>query len=148
MFQRPSKVHKYQYTQHTLFFLFFWFFNFLILIFYFYEKQIKQIWKQPKQKHERKQTKHKTRCICMRRRVREKDHSKEITPMFWRRNSNYLLSKGLMNKSAFWSSVWMNLRVRVPLSTSSRMKWCPISMCLDRECWTRFLEILMALVLS
>ena len=33
-------------------------------------------------------------------------------------------------------------------STSSLIKWCRMSMCLVLECWTGFLEILMALVLS
>ena len=37
LFQKPSKVHKYQYTQTHIVFVFFWFFIFL-----FYEKQPKK----------------------------------------------------------------------------------------------------------
>ena len=79
---------------------------------------------------------------------REENHSKETTPRFWRRNSKFLQSKGFMKRSAFWSSVWMNSRVRMSSSTNSWIKWCQIAMCLVRECWTEFLEMLMALVLS
>ena len=39
-------------------------------------------------------------------------------------------------------------RVRMPSLTKSRMKWCLISICLVQECWTGFLEMLMALILS
>ena len=62
--------------------------------------------------------------------------------------SNHYVFSFLVNKSVFWSLVWMNSRVRVPSSTSSRMKWYRIIMCLVWECWTGFLEMLMALVLS
>ena len=63
------------------------------------------------------------------------------------KNSKHLLSRGLVNKLTFWSSVWMNSRVSVPTSISSRMNWCHISICFVREFWTWFLEMLMALVL-
>ena len=82
--------------------------------------------------------------------MREKgeNYVKEITPMFWCKNSNWRSFKGFMKRLAFWSSVLMNLRVRMPYLTNSQMKWCQISTCLVRECWTGFLEILVALVLS
>ena len=44
---------------------------------------------------------HKTRCKCMRKEEEKINQSIEITPMFWQRNSNRLLSRGLVNKLAF-----------------------------------------------
>ena len=101
--QRPSKVHKYQCTQtHT----FFYFSPFL-----FKKKKSKQTNEVSK-----------LNAYAWRRGKTKKDQSMDITPMFWRKNSKHQPSRGLVNKSVFWSLVWMNSIVRVPSSTNSRMK--------------------------
>ena len=58
-------------------------------------------------------------------RERERDQSMYITPMFWRKNSKRLPSRGFVNKSTFWSSMWMNSRVRVlGLVPLNPIVWC------------------------
>ena len=82
---------------------------FLILqffIFYFYVKQNKTKLKTNKQKHVNIQS-IKLDANAWERRRKRRDHFIEITPMFWRKNSKRLLSRGLVNKLAFSSLVWM-----------------------------------------
>ena len=74
--------------------------------------------------------------------------STQIMPMDILRVLNLSLSKGLVNKSASWFLVGICSRVTIECSTRSLMKWYLISMCFVCECWTGFLEMLMALKLS
>ena len=67
------------------------------------------------------------------------------TPMVLRRDSNHGPSRGLIKMSAFWLLVLINSSHIIFSSTKSRMKWYQISIYLDFECWTRFLDRLMAL---
>ena len=94
----------------------------------------------------------KTRIINLRQ-INKAHITQEIqgivpTPMVLRSDSNHGPSRGLVKMSAFWLSIWMNSRQTTLSSTKSQMKWYCISMCLDLECWTGFLERYMALVLS
>jgi len=57
-------------------------------------------------------------------------------------------TKGFVKISANWSLVLMNTSSTSFLFTWSRIKWCFISMCLDLECWMRFFDKFMTLVLS
>ena len=59
-----------------------------------------------------------------------------------------LSSKGFVKISANYSSDLNQVRVISPLASWSRKKWCRISMCLVRECWTGFLPSFTALSLS
>ena len=118
------------------FFLFFFFF-----LNFFMKNKVKQNWKIIKQKHVNK-AKYKTRCKCMRRKdERKRSIHGDDTNVLVKEFKPFAI-KRFGNKSAFWSSVWINSRERVPSSTSSLMKWCRISMCLVQECWIGFLEML------
>ena len=68
--------------------------------------------------------------------------------MVLQRDSNWGPSKGLAKMLAFWFLVLMNSSHATFSSTISRMKSYRISICFDFECWTRFLDKSMALVLS
>ena len=68
---------------------------------------------------------------------------------------NYLLSlqnwssfKGLVKISTSWLRVSTCSMQMSPLSAWTLIKLCIISLCLVRECWTKFLVMFMALVLS
>ena len=61
---------------------------------------------------------------------------------------NWSSFKGLVKISASWLRVSTCSMQMSPLSACSLIKWCLISICLVHEYWTRFLVILMALVLS
>ena len=61
---------------------------------------------------------------------------------------NWSSFKGLVKISASWLRVSICSMQMSQLSAWSLMKWCLILICFVRECWTRFLVILMALVLS
>ena len=78
----------------------------------------------------------------------KRDYRHVITQITWQRDSNLLLSRGLVKMLAFWWSVGIYSRATIFLSTRSLIKWYLISVCLVLECWTRFLEISIALELS
>ena len=61
------------------------------------------------------------------------------------RKLNLFSSKGLVNRSANWNSVFTKYNSMVPHFTWSLIKWYRISMCLVLECWTGSQEIAMAL---
>ena len=89
------------YTKHTLFLYFYDSFYFFLIF----------IWKTKQSRTENNKNmlnKAKHNANAWGRKRREGDQSMEMTLMFWRRNSKCLLSRGLVNKSAFWSSVWIN----------------------------------------
>ena len=69
------------------------------------------------------------------------------TPKAFLKDSNRLESKAFVKISA---SVFISMYSKgtVLLSTKSLMKWWWMLICLVLECWTGFLEILIALVLS
>ena len=75
-------------------------------------------------------------------------HSTRHIPIDLLRVLNRVASKGLVNKSASWSLVPTCSSTMHLFSTSSLMKWWRMSICLVLECWTGFLEILIALMLS
>ena len=61
---------------------------------------------------------------------------------------NWSLLKGLVKILASWLWVSTNSMQMSSLSAWFLMKWGLISICFVRECWTGFLVILMALLLS
>jgi len=61
---------------------------------------------------------------------------------------NLSSTRGLVKISANWFSVSIKISSISFLFTWSRIKWCLISMCFDLECWMRFFDKLIALVLS
>ena len=70
--------------------------------------------------------------------------SRDRTPIDWSRNSKRRPTRSLVKRSALWSLVGMNSEVNIPSSISLWMKRWQISMCFVWECWTGFLEILIA----
>jgi len=80
--------------------------------------------------------------------TREMSQGMIPTLMVLRRDSNQEPSSGLVKILAFWLSVLLNSNHTTFSSTKSRMKWYWISICFGFECWTEFLDRLMAIVLS
>ena len=68
--------------------------------------------------------------------------------MFCHKNSNQQPSKGFCEEINILIISANELKIEVLSSTNPRMKLCQISIRLVWECWTRFLEMLMALVLA
>ena len=127
------------YTKHTVF-VFFLFFNLK-------KKQKKQNWKQSN-KNMLNKVKYKTRCKCIRREERRsrsthRDNTNVLTKEF----ETFTVKRFGKQVSLLIISV-NELKSESTSSTSFLMKWCWISMCLVLECWTGFLKMLMALVLS
>ena len=75
------------------------------------------------------------------------DH-KEITPNCLLISTNCSSLRGYVKISASWSFVLTNSSLMSPFCAWSLRKWCLISICLVLECYMRFFDILMALVLS
>ena len=75
------------------------------------------------------------------------DH-KEITPSCLLILTNCYSLRGFVNISTSRSFVLTKSSVMSPFCTWSQRKWCLISICLVLECYMRFFEIFMALVLS
>ena len=78
---------------------------FLFLFLFIWKKNKAKTEKQPNKNIKRNTQSIKLDANAWERRRKRRDHSLRITPMFWHRNSNRLLSRSLVNKSAFWSSV-------------------------------------------
>ena len=57
--------------------------------------------KKLKKKHKNKQTQHQKLEEQMHEGGKEENHSEEITPMFWHKNSKRLPSKGFVKRSTF-----------------------------------------------
>ena len=61
---------------------------------------------------------------------------------------NFSWFRGFVKISTIWFSKLIKIILKLFLVTSSLIKWCLISMYFVLECWIRFLDKLIALVLS